>query len=77
MSGDKPETPFDQIVAALGGTGAAAKQLGRRPSQICQWRTQYGKFPAELFFTIKRALKKRNLPCPRKAFRFDDKRAAG
>ena len=72
-SGDKPKTPFDEIVSALGGTNAAAKKLGRRPSQICQWRTLYGRFPAALLPRVQKALKKKRVPI--EAFRFDD--AAG
>jgi DNA-binding transcriptional regulator YdaS (Cro superfamily) len=77
---------YDQIVAALGGTGKAAKALGRRPSEICQWRSRDRRFPAEMYFTVQDALKplrrkKKNrvpLPAelPRELFRFDD-RAAG
>ena len=81
MSGDKPETLFNLIVAALGGTGEAAKKLGRRPSEICQWRTKYGRFPAEMYWTVQDALKplrrkrKDRVPLPRELprelFRFD------
>ena len=63
---------FDQVITALGGTGAAAEALGRNPSQICQWRAKDQRFPAEMFFVVQKAAKKK---LPRRLFRFEERKA--
>ena len=77
MSDEANPNLFDEIVDALGGTGAAAKAIGRRSSEICQWRAKDQRFPAEVFWDLQAALKKRRKKrAPREVFRFQQ-RAAG
>jgi hypothetical protein len=62
---------FDQAVEALGGVTATARILGRRPSQICQWRAKYGAFPAEIYWLVRAELTERGHRTPLEIFRFE------
>lgn len=75
----KAQAVFNRIVDDLGGVTQTARVTGRSPSQICQYRSRYGQFPAGLFFCLKEALTRSGHRCPRVAFRFDskDKKANG
>ena len=69
----KNQSDFEFIVDALGGVFETARAIGRRPTQICQWRKRYGRFPAETYFIVQAALKRAGYKtCPRDAFRFDE-----
>lgn len=68
------KSSFELIIEALGGVSKTARAIDRSPSQICQWRQRYGQFPSEVYFIVRRALKRQGLNCPRGAFRFDDVR---
>jgi len=62
---------FDAAVAMLGGTGKAARAIGKRPSQVCQWRNRYGQFPADLYYIVQRALKREGCAATRELFTFE------
>jgi len=72
MSDDESRLRFDVIVSALGGASATARLLGRKPSQISQWRARGGLFPAELYFVLREALADRGYRLPRNACRFEE-----
>jgi hypothetical protein len=62
---------FDEAVNVLGGTGKAAKILGRAPHEICKWRTRHGRFPASAFPDVSKALAASGYQIPASLFRFD------
>jgi hypothetical protein len=59
----------DDIVDALGGTGAAAELVGLGRSAISNWRAR-GTIPAENFLTVASELEKRGLEVDPAAFGF-------
>ena len=50
----------NDAVAALGGTGKAAKIFGVLPSAVSNWKAA-GKFPARLHYRISREFERRKL----------------
>ena len=71
----RPVRNFDEAVAALGGTNKAARAIGKRPSQICQWRKRDRAFPADLYFVVSDALEVEGYAAPAGIFTFERARA--
>jgi len=67
----RPVRTFEEAVAALGGTSKAAEAIGRQPPAVSQWKQRLkGRFPAEMFFVVQKALEREGRSAPVKLFTF-------
>jgi hypothetical protein len=66
---------FNEAVYVLGGTTQAARVIGRRPSQIGQWRSRFQAFPAELYLVVNHELGKRGFRAGLQLFTFEPARS--
>jgi len=66
----RPVRTYKSAIKVLGGTAEAARALKTTPTQICQWRTRKGAFPADLFFVVQGELKRRGYKAEPQAFTF-------
>lgn len=64
-------TTFEAVCEALGGVTAAAGLIGRRASNLCQWRAKYGAFPASLYFVVNSELAPHGCEASVAVFRFE------
>jgi hypothetical protein len=67
---------IDELITALGGPTAVARIVGRKPSAVCQWRTQ-GTIPPELYFVLRDAAARAGFVAPAALFRFEPLDQAG
>ncbi len=61
----------DDIIEALGGTGAVADLVELGPSAVSMWRTK-GQIPAPLYLVIRDALASRRKRAPLSLFGFKE-----
>jgi DNA-binding transcriptional regulator YdaS (Cro superfamily) len=61
---------YQRVISLLGGTAEAARALKTSPTQICQWRTRKNAFPAEQFYVVQKALRRRGYRAEPQAFTF-------
>lgn len=59
MDGKHVET-VEELIAALGGTGAAAQALDATSNKIVNWRAA-GRLPSRLYFVHRRILNERGI----------------
>ena len=53
----------DEVIDALGGTGATARLTGRKAQHVTNWRAA-GRLPADTFLILKTELKGRGKTAP-------------
>lgn len=60
----------DEVVEALGGTGAVARMTRRVDSAVSNWR-KAGRFPSRLYLVFSRELEQRGIRARRDLWDFD------
>jgi len=67
----RPVRTYQSAIKILGGTAEAARALKTSQTQICQWRTRHGAFPAAHYLRVQNALAVRGYEASTAVFTFE------